>query len=262
VTNFGAKGSTKGYNVKTVADYLQLFNSSWPLLKVEHGAAATITLNATPQTIYTHGLGYAPFYIIVSGGEIDANPNGIGVDSNVLAYDGSHAIGGTYSFYYYVCRLSLTDNYTAPTVLGSTTTTNVNDDYGFKVMKPGKDISSTDLRDYALYSSSRSLMVHKVDNGVSVLDGGGYYVRAVAHGLSYVPMGFAFVQYGANIVGHNATYYYSISPAVGVSVSNYALDGTNMTMRTDSFYVSAASNFSAVILKDPFSKETVARTFP
>ncbi|MEO5499469.1 MAG: hypothetical protein ABIR46_03145 [Candidatus Saccharimonadales bacterium] len=259
--DFGAKGSVKGFDVKTVTDYLQLFNSSWPHLKIEHGGVATINLSATPQTIYTHNLGYPPFFIIMIDGKFDAKPTGIGVDSTILGYDGSYGVGGTLTFYYYVCRLSLADNLTTADVSGSVATTDTNDDYGLKVMKPGKDITSTDLRDYALYSSSRSLMVHKVDYGVSALNAG-YYTRTVAHGLSYIPLGFCFVKLGTNSIGANPTYHYSVAPSVGVAVSDYNIDATNMNMRTDSFYVSGAPNFSSVILKDPFSKETIARTYP
>jgi hypothetical protein len=259
--DFGAKGSVPGYDVNATVDYLQSFNSSWPLLKVEHAAAATITLNATPQTIYTHNLGFAPMYLIVKDGKIDALPPGIGVDASVLAYDGNSGIGGSYSFYYYVFRLPLTTNFTAPNVGSAITTVPKNDDFGFKVAKPGKSVDSTDLRDFSLHSSSRSLMVHKVDYGATAFDGS-VYTRTVNHGLSYTPIGFCFFKFGAGLAGYNPDYFYSLNGPQGTQDAYYTLDSTSMVISEVSAFVTAAGDATAVILKDPFAKEIVRVSFP
>lgn len=258
--DFGAKGSVPGYNVLTALDYLLQFSSSWPLLKVHATNTASITWNATPQTIYTHNLGFPPFFFIVSGGKIVLS-TGIGVDNSVLAYDGSSPGVGTFSFRYYVCRLDLTQAFSAPVILGASTLGAQSDDYGFKVTKPGKASTSTDLRDFALHSSTRSLMVHKVDPGTTSLSGG-YYQRTVAHGLTYLPLAFAFVKYGTNTIGANANYYYMMNQPAGVSPSDYSFDATNVSMRIDSTYVSAAPVTTAVVLKDPYARETINLTFP
>lgn len=267
-SDFGAKGSVPGYDVKTVIDFLQLFNSSWPLLKVQQSGSATITLNGTPQAIATHGLGYVPMYIIIDGGQFNAfigENYGIGVDSNVIAYDGSSGIGGSFTFYYYIFRLPLTEAFTAPVITGSSSTFGEQQsDYGIKVSKPGKSIHSTDLRDYSLYSSSRSLMVQQVDYAGMVLNGGtGYFERTVTHNLNYIPIAMAYMKWGANSTGHNPTYHYIMPPLnAGVSVGDYSLTTTTMSMRADSFFFSGTPSSTAVILKDPFAKQVINRVLP
>lgn len=258
--DFGAKGSVPGFNVLTALDYLQQFNSSWPLLKVHATGTASIALNSTPQTIYTHNLGFPPFFFIAAGGKV-SHISGIGVDSSVLAYDGVYPVGGTLNFRYFICRLDLTQNFTAPVILGTSTPGAANDDYGFKVAKPGKSTSSTDLRDFALHSSSRSLMVHKVDSGPGSLSGG-YYQRTTPHGLTYTPLAFAFVKYGTNIDGYNPNWFYMINQPVGAIISYYEFDSTSVRTYVDSFHVSGAPVTTAVVLKDPYARETINLTYP
>lgn len=263
MADYGAKVSVPGYDVGTVTDYLLQSSSSWPLLKIHAEGSATITLNATPQTIHTHSLDYRPFYIILSSGRFNsqAGQNGIGVSDSVLAYDGSSTIGGSFSFYYYICRLSLESNFTAPLITGGTSSTSTtNNDYGIKVAKPGKSVNSTDLRDFSLYSSARSLMVHKVDYGLSVKTGDFY--RTVAHGLPYVPLAFSFVRGATTGTGHNPDYLYIAPPPIGVAPYHYTVDATNVQTYIGSAFAFSPPAVSTVILKDPFSKQTVSRTFP
>lgn len=267
IADYGMAGSAPGYDVKTAADFLLTFNSSWPLMKIGAAASATITLDATPQTIYTHDLGYAPAYFIIGAkgtgvATVPAINHGIGVSTSVLGYDGSTPLGGTYTFYYYIIRQPLTTNFTAPTITGTSLQGNTNDNYGLKVTKPGKSTDSTDLRDFSLYTTSRSLMVNNVDYGTSTL-GGGYYNRTFDHNLGYVPIAFAYAQFGTNIAGYDPDYFYMLDEVnAGVSVADYSLTTTSISMRTDSIYVSDPTNFSAVVLKDPFFKETVNVSYP
>lgn len=264
MSDYGTKGSVPGYDVRSVTDYLLQFSSSWPHLKIEHGAASSITMNSTPQTIYTHNLGYSAFYFIISGGQFDAVGGinrGIGINSTDLAYDGSQPIGGTYSFYFYICRLPLTQDFTAPQITGSTVAATENHDYGFKVAKPGKSIDSTDMRDFSLHSSTRSLMIHQVETADMSVSGG-FYVRTTTHGLGYIPHGFAYIKPGANTAGLSTSRYYLMPHGIGAQTANYSITTTTLAMRADNSILTGTPTSTAVVLKDPFSKETVNVSFP
>lgn len=262
--DFGAKASVPGYNVDDTADFLLSFNSSWPLLKIEHSDTATITQNGTPQTIYTHNLGYPPLYFIASDGQFDETAGSIrkiGVDNNVLAYDGNNPVGGTYSFRYYVCRLPLTQNFTAPTIESNNLPVAINDDYGIKVAKPGKSVDSTDLRDFALYSSARSPMVHKVDYGTLAADGGNF-TRTVAHELTYTPIAFCYIKFGTGLSGYDPTYHYIVNGPQGTQDAYYTLDNTNMYILESGAFATSGGDATMVALKDPFAKDTINVSFP
>lgn len=264
--DFGAKASVPGYDINHVTDFLMSFNSSWPLLKIEHSDVATITLNGTPQTIYTHNLGYPPVYFFLSGlaGSIFqeyGDLSHIGVNNTILGYDGLNPVGGTYTFRYYVCRLPLTQNFTAPIVGDSQIQTDISRDYGIKVAKPGKSTSSTDLRDFALNTSSRSLMVHKVDYGTLAFDGSDY-VRTVSHGLTYTPIAFCYLKYGAGNVSYSPDYHYIIAGPQGVQDAYHSVDSSNMNIFENGVSATAPGDATMVALKDPFAKETINVSFP
>jgi hypothetical protein len=261
--DFGAKASVPGYDINHVTDFLMSFNSSWPLLKIEHSAVATITLNATPQTIYTHNLGYPPAYFFLSGGIFQeyGDVRHIGVNNTILGYDGLNPVGGTYTFRYYVCRLPLTQNFTAPIIGDSQIQTAISRDYGIKVAKPGKSTSSTDLRDFALNTSSRSLMVHKVDYGPLTPDGGDY-TRTVSHGLIYTPFAFCYLKYGTGLSGYDPDYHYINPGPQGVQDAWHTLDSSNMYIFENGTFATAGADATMVALKDPFAKDTVNVSFP
>lgn len=270
MADYGMVGSAPGYDVETSVDFLQTFSSSWPLMKIGYSGLATINLNATPQTIFTHDLGYPAAYFIIGSLlgstspvlSVPAITRGIGINSSILGYDGGFPLGGTYTFYYYIIRQSLISNFTAPNITGSNLQANTNDNYGIKVTKPGKSTDSTDLRDFSLYSSSRSLMINNVDYGSSTLSGG-YYQRTFTHNLNYLPIAFAYAQLGTNTSGYAPDFFYMLdNDNSGVAVSSYDINSTAINMRTDSFFVSQATNFSAVVLKDPFFKQTVNVNYP
>lgn len=251
MADYGAKGSVKGYDVKGVVDYLLQFSSSWPLLKI----GDTNTFSGT----VTHSLGYPPFHFLAtSDGRVDQLASNYGVDSSVLA-----RASGSGSPRYFICRLSLTESFTAPIVSGTTSTTAAVDSHGFKVSKPGKDVSSTDMRDFSLHSSTRSLMVHKVSEGAMSNTGGGLgWERTVAHGLGYTPIAFAFIRPDTNSIGLATDRYCIVPPAIGVAGFYYSVDSTNIYVTADSGLLTGSPRSSIVVLKDPFAKDIINLSFP
>lgn len=259
--NYIAKGTPSGYDVKTAADYLQSFNSSWSLLKIEHHGSATITLNSTPQNVYSHNLGYPCAYVIIRNGVVVASPPGIGVDESILGYDGNFAVGGSYSFYFYVFRLPLNQSFTSPNISTSDNRAALNSEYKLKVSLPGKSVHSNDLRDFAVHSGSRSLMLHQV-SPVTLTGSPGSYARSISHGLGYTPTAFCYMKFGSGLSGYNPSYFYSINGPQGVQDAYFTVDSTNMVVSEVSAFSTSPADATAVFLKDPFSKPQINVSFP
>ncbi len=252
--DFGAKGSVKGYDVKSAVDYLLQFNSSWPLLKVHD-------TDVTSGTV-THNLNYFPFHIITTPtGQVNQSA-GLGDNFGV---SGTQLVrsSGSGSFRYFIFRLSLEDTFTAPIVPGGTSAGTIDSDYGYKVAKIGKSINSTDMRDFSLHSSTRSPALHKVDNDTMSNTGGGLgYERTVTHGLTYTPVVFVFIKPSINTLGLNVDRYCIVPPPTGVAGIYFTVSATSVYVTADSFSFSSAPTVSVVVLKDPLAKEAVNITYP
>lgn len=200
--NWGIKASQLGYDVTTAADQQLLFSSSWPLLKTHIEGRFTIADQQTPQLIVAHGLGYIPAFLYndISGsnselfGYYSIGP--IYVNSTGVYYDPSFTIAtGPRDIYIRIFRYNIKTNYTAPIIQTATATQAVPDPtYTFKVSKTGKDVSSTDLRDFAIHSDSRSPLIHQSVYGtlVASTDGIGGYELKATHGLPYPPIFLAY----------------------------------------------------------------------
>lgn len=245
------KGTPPGFDVHGAIDYLLSFDSSWTLLKIGDS-------NTFSGTV-THSLGYPPLHFIAQAdGRLDQSAANYAVDATSLARS-----SGVGTPRYFIFRLDLTTDFTAPLTPGSTTQTTQNDGYVFKITKPGKDTNSTDMRDYALHSNTRSPMIHKVDHGVMTNTGGGLgYERTVSHGLGYTPLAFVFMKPGTNTLGLDANRYGIVEPPVGASSKYYTVDATNVYITADTAAFSAAPTVSVVVLKDPFTRDVVNVSFP
>lgn len=253
-----AKGTPPGYDVLDTADYLLSFNSSWPLLKLHETGNFSGTV--------THDLGYPPFHLLArpasgigtNDGRLDQFADEYGVDSSVLA-----RASGSGSPRYFIFRLDLTTNFLAPNIATSTAKSTENDNYVFKVSKPDKDVSSTDMRDFSLHSNTRSPMLHQVDHGSMVNTGAGLGLeRTVSHNLGYLPTVFVFMRPGTNTLGLNANRYSIVEPPVGVSGKYFTVTSSSVYITADTSYFSGTPQVSVVILKDPFTKEVINTRYP
>lgn len=252
--DFGAKVSSPGYDVKSVADYLLQFSSSFPHIKINSTGNFSGTV--------THGLGYAPFHFIATtNGAVDQH---VGINENYgVSTTQLVRTFGSGTPRYYIFRLSLTDNYTAPIVTGGTTVATDNDDFGLKVSKEGKNINSTDMRDYSTHSSTKTILLHKVNEGAMSNTGSGLgWERIVAHGLGYTPIAFAFIQPSTNILGMNSSRYTIIPPPVGVAGLYYEVDSTNIYVTADTTFFTGSPRVSVVVMKDPYTKDVVNVSYP
>lgn len=260
--DYGLRVSLPGYDINKVVDYLQQFNSSWPLLKVHDTGVSNTTVD--------HNLGYVPFFITTNpGGGVDQfSHEGLSMSDTQLVRDSD----STSDFRYFIFRLNITENYTAPNIDGGTTKTDIDHDYGIKVSKPGASAESTDMRDFAIHSSTRSPAVHKVASGPMVEEDGDLYFE-IEHGLPYTPLVFAFIKPTDNTLGYPEDRWGVVMPPVGVSGRHFTVDEDLTTghggpgkvcvmalkQGVDWFRKAEAS---IVVLKDPFHKDSVNVSYP
>lgn len=255
--DIGIKGSQLGYDVLTAKDYLQSFNSSWPHLKLSDTAVFSSDV--------AHGLGYPPFYIICSetsyfgdNGMINQNAG----DSFAVSSTSLARFAGSTTPRYFIFRLNLEEDFTADIIGTSTTQTDYNNDFGFRLTKEGKDISSTDMRDFALHSGTVAPLVHQVKQVTMTNTGGLGWEYNLTHGLGYTPTAFAFIKPSTNTLGLPTDKYGYVPPPVGVAGRYYTAGANNVYVTADSTYFTAAPTVSIVVFKNPYTLETVSMTYP
>jgi len=261
MSNFGAKVSKPTYSVNDAKDYNLSFSSSWPLLKIAHQGRFTINNRNTSEVVVTHNLGYAPAFLIfdcpsantsryrsygfIAGGQFATSTTNLKFFS-----DGSFS--GSRDIYYYVFRLPLTTNFEAPIINTATEDTfEDNGDYGIKVTKEGKDITSTDFRDYVIHSGSRMPLIHAVKTGLCTETGFIFpKMFSYTHNLGYVPAAFAFVNYGSNGAPfYDTNYWYPVGGVGGPS--DIALVSQANTIRLEDDHNPSTVTASFLVLKDP-----------
>lgn len=158
MTEFGVKASLPGFGVETAADQDLYFSSSWPIMKIDENLSGSTTMDANndPQVI-THNLGYPPFTMVFSSALGYYGPANNSNSTTITVQTAPND-----SLHYYIFRNPLNQNFQAPQLnLVTTPEGTGSQDFGLKFSKPGKDVSSTDLRDFTIHSGTRSLMVYQ-----------------------------------------------------------------------------------------------------
>jgi len=249
--SFGVKVSQRDYDVRDAKDYKLEYSSAFPMLPiVDSGAFA----NANDETVLsTHGLDFVPmfwvhhddqnFFATGSASEAHAlsgnSSKFFRMDGTNLRYmdaPGASAPANT-NGYFYVYGVDIETAFTAPIKESGTDddTTSDSNLYGIKVSKDGKDVNSTDLRDFAIHSGTRSPMIHSVTPGTG-------NSGTITHNLGYLP--FHMVYYKFNT--HTEWVLLTAASDSGVTVSTTAL----------TFNVSSgggSDSYSVVIFKDPLT---------
>lgn len=237
----GAKVSRKGFPVETASDKQLAFSSDWPLLPIEAEGTYSIASGSHTYDIFTHNLGYFPVFSVWAeyGGKRFHMPGQTGtyITTSKLAYNGYS--GFAYTLHYKIYRRPLRTNYTADNLISTDATETDSGDYGILVSLPGKDISSTDKRDFGLRSDTRQLMIHKSGYEDDVLTG------SVAHNLGYKPAYWFFIQYGTDL-----DRYAPVAPTDDFVISS---DNTDLTWNFYAFPYTEF-NWAYVIFKDPVNQ--------
>jgi hypothetical protein len=201
-----------GSSVTTAADYQFVFNSNWPSLQCAFDQLVTLSPGQS-QTL-AHNLGFPPFtqgWLLQNGvsvGRIFAVSESFeGYQANVtMTFDKTNvyltnndSVSWTVNVKCYNLDISTPANYTLPKY------PLINQPYdkttGIKVTKSGKQIKSTDLRDFILHSRAQSPAVltvitqNQAYNGTT--GGAGYFYQLVYQNpANYVPWTFAFIDAG------------------------------------------------------------------
>lgn len=253
MSDFGLKIAQKGFDAKTCADYQLAFSSAWPLLKIHDTGTFTIPDATLDVTIATHSLGYVPlFWVFINAPYVDGAYYGANVsriaepgvnqfaamNATDLKWQGATrgAAAGVITGRYYIFRYDNQTTFTAPIITSSTASTaSIVNDFGFKVAKQGKSITSTDLRDYVVHSGTRSPMVHMTGHGTFA----GPSSTTVTHSLTYLPMYFTW----AKINAFGDSRWQMVASADDASVS--------ATTTQITFALPYACDYSYLIMKDP-----------
>jgi hypothetical protein len=239
---YGVKASRQGFDVDTASDKQLAFSSQWPLLPIEAEGTKSVTAStAYDQTLYTHGLGYVPAFMVwfeISGKRYPIS-NGtflnIWVDDTELHIDDTPASSGT--IHWKLFRRDLLKNYDSGTLVSTDATEKDSSDYGLIVSLPGKSADSTDKRDFSIRSDVRQLMIHKT----------GYYDdstngRVVTHSLGYQPMYWLYL---ANTDKNPANSY-----SLAYQADDFRVFATTSTL-TYVYYGFPFFKSAYIIFKDP-----------
>ena len=222
----GIKISQPGNDVDS-GDVNLLFNSAWPTLRVI--TAKELKVLGETLTTIPHNLGFVPMFIGWSplNGFLNMPRQNISIDSNNLYW--SHPGNGSQldDTSIMVFDLDIEKEYLAPKInLSTSSSASAENSVGLRFTKPDKDVSSKDLRDYIIHSSTRSPMVH----AVIPMSNGSY-----THDLPYNPI---FLVFGQSSIGGA---YTLLNNFAGVTTSGSTISITGITGKA-----------SIVILKDPF----------
>jgi hypothetical protein len=212
-SSVGFKVSKPGFNASTTAGENLVFDSSWPSLPIalEVNVPNTITGFSSPNIVIPHNLGFPPFAMVWAYGP---DPNGSGInnvvgrfiamtdDTNVYI-NGKAEVNPFYTNFtatklrVLIYNLDLSTDIDYALAPGDTFNLPYDKDYGVKVTLPGKDISSTDMRDFAIHSRCQSPLILAVKTQQTVSPSNNKTVCYISK-LSYPVWVYGFIKAGAS----------------------------------------------------------------
>lgn len=245
--DYGLKISQPFYDAATAQDTDLIFSSSWPSM-----AAAFETTIDIPAGNFNfevlHGLGFPPLTLttIVSNGRSQRGefPS---VTKNRLHFYSSG--GQRVNIKCFNVDLSVDKEY--PELTGIPTRRPYDPDYGIKIAKVGKDINSTDLRDFVLHSRCQAPMILAVKTEASKVT----YTRSdgvimpdtviYKYDRNYLTWIFGYGSFGND---NNGDPEYFFAPQSSQSYPATFYDTPNLTA-----YVNTFGGYPAalVVLRDP-----------
>ena len=243
---YGAKVSRKGFDVNTASDKQLAFSSQWPLLPIDAEGTKVVTKD-TPydESLYTHGLGYVPvfMYWYEVGGKrypisdflyfnIWADDTELYIDDTPLTSSGT--------IHWQIYRRPMLTEYDSGNITSTDATETDSGDYGIIVSLPGKDVSSTDMRDFSIRSDMRQLMVHKTGYFDDSSNG-----AEITHNLGYKPMYWFYV---ANTDRNGAGKY-----SLQYQADDFTVSATDTTL-TYTYYGYPFFYTAYLIFKDPINE--------
>ena len=166
-SDVGIKISQPFYDIKTAGDSQLIFNSSWPTIAVafEKTLYASQVDFDNPDYPIAHNLGFSPFTVAWATKASDGSVNrfiGAQMDNSNIYPQWSASLT---AFHIKCYNIDLGTTKTYPFISSPTTAGAYNQDFGIKLAKQDKLLSSTDLRDFILHSRAQSPLVAYVGSG-------------------------------------------------------------------------------------------------
>ena len=245
----GVKISIPGTNALTASPTQLIFDSSWPSAAVAFSAIHSFAAN-TAYTI-AHNLGFPPFAKVWL---LDTNKN-IVINGAVLAsnysvdttnfYLGSITSfnAGTAAYFYVACyNIDLRQDIDYPDLPTVSAKLGYDNNYGIKISKTNKVVSSTDGRDFILHSRYRSPLIKAVKTeSTSVSTGVVQYVNK----NNQATWNYGFVR--------NSPAKYSYAPYYAQAYPVTTTDGITTYLPFTAPDIGA----TLIILRDPFFAPTI-----
>lgn len=233
----GVKVSRIGYDVNTASDKQLAFSSEWPLLPIEAEGDITISPpvggpGMVTQDIFTHNLGYEPVFYVQRTDGGNFWPGWCWIDDTKLWFDSY--VSTDINIKWKIFRRPLKTNYTSANTDTTDATQVIDKDYGIYISRPGKDITSTDKRDFGVRSDVRQLMI--AQSGYTTTP---VYQKTVTHNLGYRPMFFLFMESD----GTPGDY------TMATSASDFYVTATD-TQLTWILYTPPERNYAYIIFRD------------
>jgi hypothetical protein len=169
-----------GYDVRNCPDYAYLFNGAWPNLAIVK--EMTVALTGSAQTI-PHNLGFPPLAMgwYTQGGKSWGRMAGSDLevdDTNLYIF--SEVSTGNVTLRWYNIDVSKEASYPLPQ--SSQAKLPYNNQFGAKLVKTGRAITSTNLNDFILHTRAQSPALLEV-----ATEGGKYHIQSNAR--HYWPYG-------------------------------------------------------------------------
>ena len=270
MSNSGIFITQVGASVPTAADYQFVFNSNWPSLQIVF--SKTISINSGDHVVVPHNLGFYPLTMVyltqdasvtlqwqgvLPGKAYTGRPDLEGggfqtfIDKTNIYITGI-ANGSSMNIKCYNIDISAQKDYTLPKFPA------VNQPYdssvGIKVGKFGKDIHSTDLRDFILHSRAQSPAILSVVTEKSAKTsplGGGLSRISYTNPANYVPWIYGFIGFTSTLTqfGLGSTFVYEAA-IWGVQTSGLVISSVTASL---DFFPSDPNNqvASLIVLRDP-----------
>lgn len=256
----GFKISKPGYDARRTAGNNYVYNSNWPSLPIAFQAtiANPITGGASTGSVL-HNLNFPPLTFIWA---IGPDPSGIGMTArriNVMAdvdkttvYLKASGLSGIESDFLYTATklhikcflLDLSKDQDYDLAAGDTFNAPYDNNYGIKVAKPNKDITSVDMRDYSLHSRCQSPLILAVKTQATVSPSNPGTVQYTTK-LNYPVWVYGYKRQTSN--GR-----YAFAPYDGNGGPRIFTDG----FRTYNTFGTSTNGATIVVLRDPMFAAT------
>lgn len=255
----GVKVSKPGFNALTAPDYDLIFSSSWPQLPIVAtftSGVITPTLSGStyvyPAVTFTHNLGYTPFCAVWVKGQIpniattsgikrDYAPTRLSMDKTTVTYGtfSSTTNYGSIQIHIKVYGLDIKKPVSYPYKQPPVIQQAYDPNYGVKLAKPNKQITSNDMRDFIIHSRCQSPQVDSVNVGGTSVD----YTNT----SGYTNWVYGFGTYGGTAMNVAYTNYSQAPPILRINTD------ASGNPKPNYYLLSGETNgtSSIVVLRDP-----------